>query len=57
VVKGARSTVNRTALLDQNGAIRPEATEVLGKENDIHIAKMAGLAERRVNGDTCHQGQ
>ena len=37
---------NRTAILDQDGAIRPEAMEVLGKENDVRIAKMAWLSNK-----------
>lgn len=37
---------NRTAILDQEGALRPEAAEVLGKENEVHIAKMAWLSRK-----------
>ena len=36
---------NRPAVLDQDGAIRPEAAEVFGKENDAQIAKMGWLSE------------
>jgi hypothetical protein len=31
---------NRTAILDEEGKVIPGAAEVLGKENDVHIAKI-----------------
>ena len=37
---------NRTAILDQNGVILPEVMEALGKENEVHIAKMAWLSKK-----------
>jgi hypothetical protein len=37
---------NRSAVLDQNGSIRPEVVEVLGKENEVRIAKMAWLSKK-----------
>jgi hypothetical protein len=37
---------NRTAVLDQEGKVLPGAAEVLGKENDVHIAKIAWLSKR-----------
>jgi hypothetical protein len=37
---------NRSAVLDQNGSIRPEAVEVLGKENEVRIAKIAWLSRK-----------
>jgi hypothetical protein len=39
---------NRTAILDQDGAIRPEAAEALGKENDVRIAKIAWLSRKDI---------
>jgi hypothetical protein len=38
--------VNRSAILDQDGAIRTEAMEALGKENGVSIAKMAWLSRK-----------
>ena len=38
--------VNRTAILDQDGKVLPGATEVLGKENDVHIAKIGWLSRK-----------
>jgi hypothetical protein len=32
---------NRTAILDQDGEVRPKTVEALGKENDVRIAKIA----------------
>ena len=37
---------NRTAVLDENGVIRPGIMEALGKENEVHIAKMAWLSHK-----------
>ncbi|RYP06830.1 hypothetical protein DL765_009343 [Monosporascus sp. GIB2] len=37
-------SVNRTAILDETGSIRPGAAENLGKENDTQIAKIAWLS-------------
>lgn len=37
---------NRSAVLDQDGSIRPEAAEALGKENEVQIAKMAWLSKK-----------
>jgi hypothetical protein len=37
---------NRTAVLGQDGSIRPEAAEVFGKENEVRIAKMVWLSKR-----------
>ncbi len=37
---------NRTAILDQEGKILPRAAEILGKENDVHIAKIGWLSRR-----------
>jgi hypothetical protein len=37
---------NRTTILDQDGRIRPEAAEILGKENDVSIAKVAWLSRK-----------
>ena len=37
---------NRTTILDQDGRIRPEAAEILGTENDVHIAKIAWLSRK-----------
>ena len=37
---------NRTAILNQDRAIRPEVIEVLGEENDVRIAKMAWLSRK-----------
>jgi hypothetical protein len=37
---------NRTAILKQDGAIRPEAAKVLGEEDDVRIAKMAWLSRK-----------
>lgn len=38
--------VNRTAILDQDGKVLPGAAEVLGKENDVHIAKIGWLSKK-----------
>lgn len=40
--------VNRTAVLDDSGDIRLGAAEVIGKENDTQIAKIAWLSKRDV---------
>lgn len=32
---------NRTAILDQDGKVLPRAAEILRKENNVHIAKIA----------------
>lgn len=37
---------NRTAILDQEGKVLPGAAEVLGKENDVHIAKIGWLSRK-----------
>jgi hypothetical protein len=37
---------NRTTILDQDGRIRPEAAEILGKENEVSIAKIAWLSRK-----------
>ena len=37
---------NRTAVLDENGVIRPGVMDALGKENEVHIAKMAWLSKK-----------
>jgi hypothetical protein len=37
---------NRTAILDQDGKVLPGTAEVLGKENDVHIAKIAWLSRK-----------
>jgi hypothetical protein len=37
---------NRTTILDHEGRIRPEAAEVLGKENDVNIAKIDWLSKK-----------
>jgi hypothetical protein len=37
---------NRTAILDQEGKVLPGAAEVLGKENDVQIAKIAWLSKK-----------
>lgn len=37
---------NRIAILDQEGKVLPGAAEVLGKENDVHIAKIAWLSRK-----------
>lgn len=39
---------NRTAILDQDGKVLPGATEALGKENDVHIAKIAWLSRKDI---------
>ena len=31
---------NRTAILDQEGKVLPRVADVLGKENDVYIAKI-----------------
>ena len=38
--------VNRTAVLDHEGKVLPGATEALGQENDVQIAKLAWLSRR-----------
>lgn len=40
------NNANRTAILDQDGVILPEVMEALGKENEVHIAKMAWLSKK-----------
>lgn len=37
---------NRTAILDQEGKVLPGAAEILGKENDVRIAKLAWLSRK-----------
>jgi hypothetical protein len=37
---------NRTAILDQEGKVLPGAAEVLGKENEVHIAKIGWLSRK-----------
>ena len=37
---------NRIAILDQDGKLLPGATEALGKENDVQIAKIAWLSRK-----------
>jgi Zinc knuckle len=37
---------NRSAVLDAHGKVLPGAAEVLGKENDVNIAKIAWLSRR-----------
>jgi hypothetical protein len=37
---------NRTAILDQEGKVLPRAAEVLGKENNVHIAKIGWLSRK-----------
>jgi hypothetical protein len=39
---------NRTAILDQDGKVLPGVTEALGKENDVHIAKIAWLSRKDI---------
>ena len=38
--------VNRTTILDQDGKVLPSAAEVLGKENNVHIAKIGWLSRK-----------
>jgi hypothetical protein len=38
--------VNRTAVIDHEGKVLPGATEALGQENDVQIAKLAWLSRR-----------
>jgi hypothetical protein len=40
------NNANRTAILDDEGKVLPGATEVLGKENDVSIAKIAWLSRK-----------
>ena len=37
---------NRTAILDQEGKVLPGVVDVLGKENDVHIAKIGWLSRK-----------
>ena len=37
---------HRASVLDQDGAVRPEAAEMFGKENNVRIAKMAWLSKK-----------
>jgi hypothetical protein len=37
---------NRTAILDQEGKVLPGAVEILGKENNVQIAKIAWLSKK-----------
>jgi hypothetical protein len=37
---------NRIAILDQEGKVLPGVAEVLGKENDVHIAKIGWLSRK-----------
>lgn len=41
--------VNRTAVLNDSGDVRPGAAEAFGKENDTQIAKIAWLSKRDVS--------
>jgi hypothetical protein len=36
----------RTAVLDENGEVRPGVTEMLEKENDVKIAKLSWLSRK-----------
>ena len=38
--------VNRCAILDENSQLRPDIANKLGKENDVHIAKLAWLSKK-----------
>jgi hypothetical protein len=38
--------VNRCAILDESNHLRPEITENLSKENDVHIAKLVWLSKK-----------
>ena len=38
--------VNRTAVIDHEGKVLPGATEALGQENDVQVAKIAWLSRR-----------
>jgi hypothetical protein len=38
--------VNRTAVIDHEGRVLPGATEALGQENEVQIAKLAWLSRR-----------
>ena len=40
--------VNRLAVLDENGEIRPGAAEALGQENDTTVAKIGWLSKKNV---------
>ncbi|KAJ3453213.1 hypothetical protein MRS44_018868 [Fusarium solani] len=64
VVKGARvlrdqlypvkvDDANRTAVLDSSGNVLPGAAEALGKENEVTIAKMHWLSDKRAMRDGC----
>ena len=37
---------NRRVILDQGDKVLPAAAEVLGKENDVHIAKIGWLSRK-----------
>ena len=39
---------NRTAVLDNEGSLIPGAIEMLGKENDVKIAKVAWLSNKNL---------
>ena len=39
-------SVNRCAILDEHGQLRPDITEKLGKENEVEIAKLAWLSKK-----------
>jgi hypothetical protein len=39
-------SVNRFAVLDEHGQVRPKIAEKLGKENDVQIAKLAWLSKK-----------
>jgi hypothetical protein len=41
-------SVNRTAVLDEAGNVRPEAVEALSKENDTQVTKVAWLSNREI---------
>ena len=40
--------VNRTTILDQDRKVLPSAAEVLGKENDVYIAKIRWLSRKDI---------
>jgi hypothetical protein len=41
-------SINRTAVLDQEGTILPGALEALGQENEVQIAKIAWLSRKDI---------
>ena len=42
------NNANRTAVLNQEGKIRDEAAEVLGKENNVYIAQIGWLSKKDI---------